>query len=122
MSSFLLLFFAVFLASIGQILLKKGMMIVGTHSGESTQLVRYFLKAFSNPYVFFGFCFFVVSSFVWIMVLSRLPLSLAYPCVALGYVIVAVASKLVFNEYISLVRWAGIAVICFGVFLISRTG
>ncbi len=122
MSYLLLLFGAVFLAAAGQIMLKKGMMLVGAHSAVNEPLPRYFLRAFSNPFVFFGFVFFAVSALVWLMVLARAPLSAAYPCVALGYVIVALASKLVFNEHISLLRWLGIGIICIGVFLIYRTG
>ena len=121
MVSIILLFTSIVLAASGQILLKKGMMEVGMFSGTSGTMMSYYFRAFTNPYVFFGFCFFLVSVFSWLLVLSRLPLSLAYPCVAFGYVIVTIASKFIFHETISVIRWLGIAVICLGVFLISRS-
>ncbi len=121
MSSLMLLFSSILLASLGQVLLKKGMIGVGIFSAKQGNMLSYYFRAFTNPYVFVGFCFFIVSSFVWLLVLSRLPLSLAYPCVAFGYVIVAISSKFIFHETISIVRWLGIFVICIGIFLISRT-
>lgn len=121
MASIILLFASIVLAASGQILLKKGMLEVGMFPGTSGTMLSYYVRAFTNPYVFFGFGFFVISAFSWLLVLSRLPLSLAYPCVAFGYVIVTLASKFVFHETISWIRWLGIAIISLGVFLISRT-
>ena len=121
MSSILLLLLAVSLASTGQILLKKGMLLVGVFSTSSMNVLEYFLKSFTNIYVIIGVFLYFVSALVWLLVLSRLPLSLAYPCLALGYVVVAVLSKYLFGENITLIRWMGILTICVGVFLISRT-
>lgn len=121
MSSILLLVLAIFLAALGQILLKKGMLSVGAFSTENFTLVGYFLKSFANIYVLGGIFFYVLGTLVWLLVLSRLPLSLAYPCLALGYVIVAILSKYLFGETITFLRWLGIITVCLGIFLISRT-
>ncbi|UCD15135.1 MAG: EamA family transporter [Candidatus Omnitrophota bacterium] len=121
MLSIWLLIFAIFSATIGQIFLKKGMISVGVFSFENVMVLAYFLKAFTNGFVLIGLFFYFFSALIWLIVISRLPLSLAYPCVALGYVLVAILSKYMFNETITFVRWAGIIIICLGVFLISRT-
>ncbi|MFH1459854.1 MAG: EamA family transporter [Candidatus Omnitrophota bacterium] len=122
MSSLILLISAITLASVGQVLLKKGMVVVGVFNVSDESMITYFLKAFTNIYIIIGFLSFAASTLVWLLVLSKLPLSLAYPCVALGYIIVTILSKVFFNEVITFMRWLGIVVICIGVFLISRSG
>jgi uncharacterized membrane protein len=48
-------------------------------------------------------------------------LSLVYPMVSVAYVLVALFSWYYFKENLSVIRWAGIALIILGVFLISRS-
>ena len=62
-----------------------------------------------------------VSAMIWTVVLSKLDLSLAYPMVSMGYVLVVFLSWLILKEPVSLLRIAGLAVICCGVLLISRS-
>ena len=57
---------------------------------------------------------------VWIIGLSRVPVSQAYPVLSVGYVIAALAAWTLLGETMSLSRWLGIAVIMSGVWLISR--
>ncbi|MBI4845329.1 MAG: EamA family transporter [Candidatus Omnitrophica bacterium] len=120
MISIALLILTVFIAALGQILLKKGMITVGVISQDIT-LFKYFFKAFTNVYIITGMILYFLGTFIWLAVLARVPLSIAYPCLALGYVFVALASKAFFNEEIAMIRWVGIIVICLGVFLISRS-
>ena len=63
-----------------------------------------------------------VGALAWIVVLSRWDLSYAYPFLALNFVLIALVSRLVLGESIPLIRWAGIAFICAGIVLISRSG
>lgn len=121
MSSVILLLSAILIAALGQLLLKKGMISVGGFSSQNNNLLRYFINAFANPYVLLGLIGYFLGALVWLLVLTRLPLSVAYPCISLGYVIVAISSKFIFQEHISVIRWIGIATICLGVFLISKT-
>jgi multidrug transporter EmrE-like cation transporter len=53
--------------------------------------------------------------------LTRLDLSLAYPFLALNFVLIAIVSRLFLGETIPGLRWAGIAVICSGILLIARS-
>jgi len=110
---------SILLAVAGQLLMKRGMMAFGTF--PVSQLLYKIIPMFMNPYVFFGFVCFGLSSIFWLVVLSRLPLSLVYPMVSVAYVLVALFSYFVFKESVSAVRWAGILIIIFGVFLISRS-
>jgi multidrug transporter EmrE-like cation transporter len=61
-----------------------------------------------------------ISVGVWIIGLSRVPVSQAYPVLSLGYVLAAFAASSMLGETLSLTRWAGIAVVICGVWLISR--
>jgi drug/metabolite transporter (DMT)-like permease len=58
---------------------------------------------------------------LWLAVLSTTQVTVAYPLLSIGYVIAAVLSFFILGEMIPPVRLAGIALICVGVILISRT-
>jgi multidrug transporter EmrE-like cation transporter len=119
MGNYVVLGISILLAVIGQLLMKKGMMLFGTF--PASQILFKIIPIFLNPYVFLGLVAFAASSVFWLIVLSRLPLSFVYPMVSVAYILVACASWLLFKENLSLLRWAGIMVIIIGVFLISRS-
>jgi multidrug transporter EmrE-like cation transporter len=119
LANYLILLVSISLAIAGQLLMKQGMMIFGKF--PVAQLLPKLIPMFLQPYVFFGFVCFAVSSIFWLVVLSRIDLSLAYPLVSIAYVVTAIFSYLVFKENVSLVRWMGIIVICLGVYLVSRS-
>jgi multidrug transporter EmrE-like cation transporter len=68
-----------------------------------------------------GVACYMVSLLVWIMGLSRVPVSVAYPMLSLGYVINAVAAHYLFGEAVSLSRGLGIGFIVLGVWLVARS-
>lgn len=119
MINYIILAISILLAVAGQLFMKKGMMIFGQF--RVSQLLVKIIPIFLNPYVFTGLVFFGISSVFWLVVLSRLQLSLVYPMVSVAYLLVAIFSLIFFKENISLIRAAGILVIMMGVFLISRS-
>lgn len=119
MINYLVLMVSILLAVFGQLLMKRGMMLFGTF--PISQLFFKIVPMFLNPWVFSGLVCFGLSAIFWLVVLSRLELSLVYPMVSVAYVLVALASWIFFKENLSLVRWLGIAVIILGVYLISRS-
>jgi multidrug transporter EmrE-like cation transporter len=119
MMNYLIMATSIGLAIAGQLLMKKGMMAFGTF--PISQMLANIIPMFLNPWVFIGFACFGLSSLFWLVVLSRLPLSLVYPMVSVAYVIVALFSWYFFKENVSVVRWVGIGVIILGVVLISRS-
>jgi multidrug transporter EmrE-like cation transporter len=64
---------------------------------------------------------YAISILLWMAVLSKVEVSFAYPFLSIGYVVAALVGYQFFGESLSLVRIAGIAVICVGVYLISRS-
>jgi multidrug transporter EmrE-like cation transporter len=67
-----------------------------------------------------GLACYGVSVVVWLGALSRVPVSVAYPMLSIGYVVNAFAAALLFGEALSLGKLAGIAMICAGVITLAR--
>ena len=116
-----LIFLGVMLNAAAQLVLKKGMIDIGQFSFSMDNLVPIGVRVLTSPFVMLGVAFYVVSLVVWLMVLSRVDVSYAYPMLSVGYIVAALAGRYLFQEPLGLVRWAGIAVICLGVFLITRS-
>ena len=121
MKNLLLILCSVSLAVFGQFFLKKGMLQIGEiplNFGTPFFLLG---KVFTDFRLFLGFSLFALSSVVWLVVLSRVELSLAYPMVSIGYILTIVIAWKFLGEQISSLRWFAVAVICIGVFLLSRS-
>lgn len=122
MQNIALVLISVLISVVGQILLKKGMLQVGKFEFSAVaNILPQFIKAFSNPWVLAGFLFYFLSSLFWIIALSKVDLSVAYPLLSCGYILVLLASWLFFNEPVTAIRWLGVLIIMAGVTLISRT-
>jgi drug/metabolite transporter (DMT)-like permease len=114
-----LIVFSVMLAAVGQFLLKMGMLKVGKMD-DLARAPSTLLGAFTNPLVIAGLSVFAVSALSWLLVLSRVNLSIAYPMVSLGYVAVVILSHFILKEQIKPITIVGCLVIGLGVFLIAR--
>jgi len=68
-----------------------------------------------------GLVVYGLSAVCWLWVLSRAPLSLAYPILSLTFPIVVGLSAFFFSESILPMRWAGVGLIVVGVSLLART-
>ncbi len=116
-----LILFGVMLNAVAQLVLKEGMRRIGYFAFDWANVVPIGLRIVFNPFVFGGLVIYVVSFVVWLLVLSRVQVSFAYPMLSLGYIMNAVASYYLFQETLSPVRIAGIFVIVFGTYLITRS-
>jgi multidrug transporter EmrE-like cation transporter len=74
-----------------------------------------------NPPILAGLACYVVSVVFWILALSRVDVSIAYPMLSVGYIVTAVAGWLLFAESLSVTRVAGIFIIIAGVWLVARS-
>lgn len=118
--AFLLVITGVLLNAAAQLLLKAGVQHMGVIKLQFATLVTAGWKLAFEPHILGGLACYVVSVVVWILALSRVPVSIAYPVLSLGYVVVAVGSWFLFGESLGAVRITGIVVIIVGVYLVAR--
>jgi multidrug transporter EmrE-like cation transporter len=119
--SFLLVITGVMLNAAAQLLLKAGVSRVGEIKLTLSTIVSAGWKLAFEPHILGGLACYVVSVVVWILALSRVQVSIAYPMLSLGYVVTAVAAWWLMGESLSAVRITGIAVIIVGVYLVARS-
>jgi len=121
MKSLLLIFVSVILGVVGQLSMKQGMLKVGYVSLELTKLSSSFFHIITTPFVLLGLFLYVVSAMFWLVVLSRVELSYAYPMISIGYVLIVFLSWALLHEHIPPARIFGVLLTCSGVFLIARS-
>jgi drug/metabolite transporter (DMT)-like permease len=110
-----LVLFAVIAASGGQLMLKHGMQVATARTRGGGSLV---IAAATTPWVLLGLLVFAISAVAWLAALSRVPLSLAYPFNALGYLVILTASIFVLHERANLVTWAGTVLVVSGLVIV----
>lgn len=116
-----LILFAVLINTLAQLALKAGMERIGYFSFSLNNLTEISLQVATNPFILAGLFCYVLSVVVWLLVLSRVDVGVAYPMISLGYITTAIAGYYLFNEHFSLMRFAGITIILLGVYLVART-
>jgi multidrug transporter EmrE-like cation transporter len=119
--SFALILAGVLLNAAAQLLLKAGTNAVGHFEFSAANIVPVGLRLALEPHILGGVACYVVSLVAWIMALSRVEVSVAYPMLSIGYVINALAAWYLFGESVGAVRLAGIGFIIVGVFLVARS-
>ncbi len=119
--AFSFLFAGVLLNAGAQLLLKAGTNVLGVITLSADNWLTQFGRMALEPHIGGGLAGYVVSVVVWIMGLSRVPVSIAYPMLSLGYIVNAVAAHYLFGESVTLSRWLGIGFIVAGVWLVARS-
>jgi drug/metabolite transporter (DMT)-like permease len=110
---------AVALAATGQLMLKRGMSEVQQTARRTGQALL--LTALQSPWVIGGLAIFVASAAAWLVTLAHVPLSIAYPFNAAGYVAILAASSLVLHERTSVWTWVGTLLVGTGLVLVVIT-
>ena len=120
-ASWAFIFTGVLLNASAQLLLKAGTNAVGHFEFSAQNIVPVGVKLAFEPHIAGGVACYVVSLVVWIMGLSRVPVSVAYPMLSIGYVVNAVAAWMLFGESLTVQKLVGIGFIVIGVFLVARS-
>ena len=110
LASFAFILTGVLLNAGAQLLLKAG-----------TNAAPLGLRLAIEPHILAGLACYVVSVVVWVVALSKVPVSMAYPMLSIGYVVNAIAAYYLLGEAVTPVRLAGIGVIIVGVFIVARS-
>ena len=117
-SNFIFIISSVLLNAFAQILLKAGMKQFGNIDLKNNIMNTCISIAF-NPYIISGFIAYGVSILLWLWVLSKVDVSLAYPFQALGYIVVTILAWIIFQENISYIRIMALIFITIGLIILA---
>jgi multidrug transporter EmrE-like cation transporter len=121
MMIFALILCGVLLNAGAQLLLKAGMSQIGHFEFSLANAMPIGLKVLENPPIISGLFLYVMSVGVWLLVLSRVQVSFAYPMLSIGYVVNALAAYYLFGEPMTSLRMMGIFIIIAGVYLVAQS-
>jgi multidrug transporter EmrE-like cation transporter len=80
-----------------------------------------FLRLACEPFLWIGLFCYGISVVVWILALSRVDVSIAYPMLSMGYVVNAFAAWQLFGETMNPARLIGMGVVLLGVYILARS-
>jgi drug/metabolite transporter (DMT)-like permease len=122
LKTYLLILMMIIFGPSGDVLLGKGMKRVGgLQSWEPAQILHFFGRAFASGFVWLGIGSLLTFFVAYLLVLSWADYSYVQPASALAYGVVALLSYFALGEVIKPLRWAGVIVICLGVFIVGHT-
>jgi multidrug transporter EmrE-like cation transporter len=120
-TAFALLLTGVLLNAGAQLLLKAGTNVLGVLTLSRDTWPDTLLRMATQRHFVLGAACYVLSLFVWILGLSRVPVSVAYPLLSIGYIVNAIAAHYLFGEDVTTTRWLGIGFIVVGVWLVAKS-
>lgn len=112
---------SVSLSACAQIALRKTMVSVGPLPTGLPEIPSFALAIGLNGWFLSGMACYALSICLWLLVLARLEVSLAYPLASVGYIITAVVGFFFLGEAVGAMRIAGIGLICAGILIIVQT-
>ncbi|CAH2782388.1 MAG: Undecaprenyl phosphate-aminoarabinose flippase subunit ArnE @ Undecaprenyl phosphate-aminoarabinose flippase subunit ArnF [uncultured Caballeronia sp.] len=118
--SFICILIGVSLNACAQLLLKAGVNAVGHFDLTAANILPVGFKIATQLPIIGGLACYVLSVVVWIVGLSRVDVSIAYPMLSLGYVVNVFAAWYLFGEALSMQRLVGIGIILVGIVVLAR--
>jgi len=112
---------SVSLNAMAQIALRKTMLITEHLPSGATNVIGFAYSLLLSYWFLAGMTCYAVSIGSWMIVLAKTEVSLAYPLLSIGYIMTAIVGYYFLGENVNLARSGGIALICFGTLLISRS-
>ena len=120
LSTFGLIFVGVMLNAFAQLSLKAGTNAIGEISLKNSTLFDMVFKISFQPYIVVGLGLYVFSVAIWIVALSKTPVSIAYPMLSIVYVLNVILAYMLFGEAITLQKIIGITIIIIGVYVLAK--
>lgn len=112
---------AIVSASIAQALIKYGLGRIGDFSPQANHLVESVKSLLFDPYIVAGFLLILIVVPIWLIVLARLPFSVASPLVSIGYILALGIGVVVFKETLTPLKLSGVGLILVGVIFVARS-
>jgi multidrug transporter EmrE-like cation transporter len=119
MKNFLAVIITVFLVSMSQFLFKKSVAEI-PNIEFNQKMIPQLVHAIFNVYILLGIIMYLLSLFVWLVVLSDTELSIAYPLLSLAYIATFILGVIFLGESITINKIVGIIIICSGVFVLTQ--
>ena len=116
-----LVLISVFLNAIAQLFIKSGTNALGSLRLGNDGIFSTVLRVGLEPHIIGGLVCCVFSVAIWIVALSKIPVSIAYPMLSIGYVVNIFAAWILFGEVISIQKIIGVSIIIVGVFFVARS-
>jgi multidrug transporter EmrE-like cation transporter len=117
---FLLVLAGVLLNAVAQLSLKAATAVSGPIRLDLRGIAAGLSRVAFVPWFWLGGACYVLSIVIWLLALSRVPVSVAYPMLSIGYIVNAIAARLWFGEDLGAVRLVGIGIIIVGVFVLAQ--
>lgn len=106
---------------LGQLAFKTEMLRFGEIAFHPSRFFQIGIQVFSRPLIVLGVFLYAVSAFFWIIAISKLELSFAYPMLSIGYVLIFFLSVWLFREPFTITRLIGTIIVCGGLILVARS-
>lgn len=103
-----------------QLVLKAGMEKIGEFNFALNNILPIGLKVVFSPFIITGIFIYVLSLTLWLLVLSRVPVGIAYPMSSMAFIFNAIGAYFIFDEHLAFPQVIGIFVIIFGVYLLTQ--
>ncbi len=107
--------------SFGDLFFKKGAISTGIDNILLSNILEFAARITTNPWLWIGIAFYLINFFLWIILLSRVDLSVAFPISSFTYIFVPILAIIFLHEQVPLMRWAGIVLIITGITLTTRS-
>ena len=120
-AAFALVMTGVLLNAVAQLALKASVSDTGIISLDMQSLMSSAVSLATNLWLWVGLICYGVSVVVWILALSRVDVSIAYPMLSIGYIVNAIAASHLFNEPLGIGKVVGIGIIIVGVYVLARS-
>ena len=124
LKTFLMILVMIIAGPLGNLMLAKGMKNIGkvtTRISSPAELAHVLARILSSGTIWLGIALLLTFFVAYMLVLSWADYSYVQPASAIAYGVVALLATLLLGEVVSPLRWAGIAVICLGVFVVGHT-
>jgi len=116
-----LIFISVSISAIAQVTLKHGMSSPSVQQGLAGGWPALVIAVASNPYVWLGLVFYALGAVLWLGVLAKVDVSIAYPFVGLGFILTALLGVFLLGEAFSVIRFVGTCLVVLGIVLVTQT-
>jgi drug/metabolite transporter (DMT)-like permease len=107
--------------TLAQLIMKKGLIRTGITSVAFANIAEFAIRNASSVLVWLGVLVYILNFFVWIIILYKIDLSVAMPVGSFCYIFVPLSAVFFLHEHVSMLRWAGIALIVLGIHFVTQS-